>query len=185
MRTDTAIKAASNFAEAYDSIKEDESIRYAIGAMQPLDPDYIANTFAEGDRVKSQLEENLGAYGFVTEFEYQGSTTNGTQVRVHSDLDLLTVATDFYSVQPPGKVTSHYHGDPLAELKSLRSACIQIVKAKFPKVHVDEKKGKCVGLSGGSLRREIDLVIANWWHTIEYQTYPIQRYKGVNVLGAC
>lgn len=182
MRTDTVIKAASTFAEAYDSIEEDESVRYAIGAMQPLDPDYIANTFAEGDRIKNQLTRNLGAHGFAAEYEYQGSTTNGTQVRVHSDLDLLTVATDFYTVQPPGKVTSPYEGDPLAELKGLRAACIKVISDKFPQVNIDASKGKCIALSGGSLRREIDVVIANWWHTVEYQAYPVQTYKGIKVL---
>lgn len=182
MRTDTAIKAATTFSEAYDSIQEDESIRYAVGAMQPLDPDYVANTFAEGDRIKNQLSQSLGAYGYAAEYDYQGSTTNGMQVRVHSDLDLLTVATEFYTVQPPGQVSYPYSGDPLAELKGLRSACIKIISDKFPKVTIDTTKGKCIALSGGSLRREIDVVIANWWHTLEYQSYPLPHYKGVKVL---
>lgn len=182
MRTDRTIKVASAFDEAYDRIQESESIRYTIGAMQPLDPDYVANTFAEGDRVKTQLQQNLGSYGIAAEYEYQGSTTNGTQVRAHSDLDLLTVATEFYSVQPPGPVVSPFRGDSLAELKRLRAACIQIVKDKFPKVQVDENKGKCIALCGGSLRREIDIVIANWWHTVEYQNIPLKENLGVKVL---
>jgi hypothetical protein len=182
MRTDSLIKAASAFDEAYDRILEDESIRYAIGAMQQLDPDYNANTFAEGDRIKSQLDKGLNAQGETAEFEYQGSVTNNTHVKVHSDLDLLTISTEFYNIEPPGKVINRYTGDPLAELKSLRRSCVKIIKDRFPAVRVDETGSKCIALSGGSLRREIDVVIANWWHTTDFQTYPLSIYRGVKVL---
>lgn len=182
MRTDSAIKAASAVYEAYDRILEDESVRYAVGAMQELDPDYTSNTFAEGDRIKSQLDSGLNSQGEQAEFEYQGSVTNNTHVRVHSDLDLLTIATDFYSIEPPGKPTSQYLGNPLTELKMLRASCVKIIKNRFPAVTVDESKGKCIALSGGSLRREIDVVIANWWHTTEFQSSHNPIYKGVKVL---
>ena len=182
MRTDSLIKAASALDEAYDRVVEEEPIRYAIGAMQQLDPDYTANTLAEGDRIKSQLNKGLNSQRERAEFEYQGSVTNGTNVKVHSDLDLLTIATDFYTVEPPGTVAFQYAGDPLAELKALRTSCATIIKGQFPAVKVDESGDMCIALSGGSLRREIDVVIANWWHTTEFQTYALQIYKGVKVL---
>lgn len=57
-RTDPLIKSA-NIYEVYDRIAEDESVKYAIGAMQPIEPEYTAATFAEGDRVRNQLDRIL------------------------------------------------------------------------------------------------------------------------------
>ena len=57
-RTDPLIKAAA-VREAYDSMSEGESIKYAVGSMQPIGREYTKNTYAEGDRVKAQLDNVL------------------------------------------------------------------------------------------------------------------------------
>jgi hypothetical protein len=48
-------------------------------------------------------------------------------------------------------------------------------------VTVDDTPGKCVALEGGSLRRKIDVVISNWWNTVEYQTSGAAFQRGVQV----
>lgn len=183
-RTDEALKFAAGraFDAAISSIREDDSIRYVIESMKPIDKEYTDNTIAEGDRIKNQLDKNLNSNSTQAEFRYQGSVTNGTHVRVHSDLDLLVIDYEFVTVQPPGKVWSHYAKDPIAELKRLRGECVSILKREFPTVKVDASPGKCIALSGGSLRREIDVVIANWWDTAEYQQNNNEILRGVHVL---
>jgi hypothetical protein len=180
-RTDPTMKAAVALDEAYDRIRDDEVIKYVIGTMQPIGREYTTKTFEEGNRIKNQLDDELTALDAPVEFRYQGSVSNDTHIRVHSDLDLLVIETAFTTIEPPAKPVNPYSGDPLAELGKLRKRCASILRRKFPAVSVDDRPGKCIALSGGSLRREIDVVIANWWDTFFYQEYRNEILRGVKV----
>jgi hypothetical protein len=132
-RTDpTMLVKAAAVREAYDSILEDEPVKYAVGAMQPIDKQYTANTFEEGDRVKAQLAKALNQPEITAEFEYQGSVTNDTHVKVHSDIDLLVLHTAFYIIQPPATPRFPYEGDVFADLRNLRSASAKALKSAYP-----------------------------------------------------
>jgi hypothetical protein len=179
-RTDPLIKAAA-LREAYDSMSEDEPVKYAVGAMQPIDKEYTNKTFEEGDRVKAQLAKALNQPAETAEFEYQGSVTNDTHIKVHSDIDLLVLHTYFVSVEPPGTPKNPYQGDALADLRNLRAASAKALKSAYPEVTVDDAPGKSIALEGGSLRRRIDVVISNWWNTVEYQTSGVAFQRGVKV----
>ncbi len=179
-RTDPLIKAAA-LREAYDSMSEEEPVKYAVGAMQPIDKEYTSKTFEEGDRVKAQLAKALNQPAETAEFDYQGSVTNDTHIKVHSDIDLLVLHTYFWTVQPPGTPKNPYQGDVLVDLRNLRAASAKALKSAYPEVTVDDAPGKCIALEGGSLRRKIDVVISNWWNTVEYQTSGIAFQRGVQV----
>ena len=172
------------FDAAIESIKEDDPIRYVIETMKPIVRGYTDATFEEGNRVKTQLNRTLNFGESKAEFRYQGSVTNDTHIKIYSDLDLLVINTDFESIEPPQKPARPYKGDPLAELKQLRAECTKILKKEFPTATVDSDGGKCVSIRGGSLRRKIDVVIANWWNTVEYQRYASEILRGVKVLDA-
>jgi len=180
-RTDPLIKA-TEMREVYDRISDDESVKYAVGAMQPIDKEYTNKTYEEGDRVKAQLDKSLNAQvPAVVQFEYQGSVTNNTHIKAHSDIDLLALHAHFYTVQPPGKPTLLYQGDVLTDLKHLRTSCTHVLKLAYPTVSVNDDPGKCIALEGGSLRRKIDVVISNWWDTVEYQTSRLAFQRGVHI----
>ena len=179
-RTDPLIKAAE-MREVYDRISDDESVKYAIGAMQPIDIEYTRRTLEEGDRVKVQLDKGLNQPRSRAEFEYQGSVTNNTHIKAHSDIDLLTLHSHFYTVQLPGRPVNVYQGDMLQDLRSLRASSTQILKSAYPTVTLDDAPGKCISLQGGSLRRKIDVVISNWWNTVEYQGSGLSFQRGVQI----
>lgn len=183
-RTDPFRKVARAFDEAIGRIREEDPIRYVIETMTPIEKEYTDITFEEGDRIKNQLDKSLNAYNNQAEFRYQGSVTNDTHIRLYSDIDLLVIDKDFESVEPPGKVYFLYAGDPLVELKRIRTDCVATLKREFPAVTVDGSGGKCISLSGGSLRRKIDVVIANWWNTTDYQEQAIETFRGVKVFDA-
>lgn len=174
-RTDPLIKSA-NVYEVYDRIAEDESVKYAVGAMQPIEPEYTAATFAEGDRVKNQLDRILNPNGKSADFAYQGSVTSDTHIKAYSDIDLLTLLTKFHFIEPPGVPSFPYQGVPLEDADGMRETAAENLKTCYPTVDVDNEPGKCISLSGGSLRREVDVVVASWWDTVEYQ----QSYKQVD-----
>ena len=62
------IAAARAFDEAISAIREDDSIRYLVETMKPIDREYTENTIAEGDRVKNQLNKGLNSPSAQAEF---------------------------------------------------------------------------------------------------------------------
>lgn len=176
-----AYEKRASLNEVYDSDKlrsEGTAVKYALGAMQPIDADYTQNTYREGDRVKNQLEKA----GLACEFEYQGSVTSDTHIRARSDIDLLTLTCRFVTVDAPGPVSNPYGGNTIADLLALRRDSITVLRDKFPEATVDATGSKSVSIEGGSLRRKIDVVSSNWRNTERYGQTRQLRDRGVDIL---
>jgi hypothetical protein len=180
-RLDPLMKVAG-LNEVYNRLKEEPAIVYAVSAMQPIDPDYTKNTFEECGRVEEQLQAGFAADGIAVDFDHQGSVTNDTHIRAHSDIDLLSAEKKFFGVEPPNTPKYPYHGDPIADLRKIRSTTSKTLRAKFPKATVDESGSKSVKIEGGSLRRKIDVIACNWLQTVEYVQDPQKHWLGVEVL---
>ena len=181
-RLDPQFKIAA-LNEAYDRLpREGDSVRYAIGAMQPIDQAYTQRTIDERTRVENQLSTGFAAAALDVTFDYQGSVTNGTHIRAYSDLDLLTVDSRFFVVQAPNRPTSPYQGDSTDDLRQIRSTTARILRSAFPAANVDESGSKSVSISGGSLRRKVDLIASAWWHTVEYMNEPEKHWLGIQIL---
>ncbi len=173
---------ASDVYEVYKRLqKEDSSIRYAVGAMQPVDPVYNRNTLREGDRVKNQLEKLLRHSSISFDYRYQGSVTNNTNIRAHSDIDLLVIHGAFVTLERPQVPANPYVGDPVEDLSELRSDCIHGLTNSFEKADVCDTNSKSIRISGGSLRREIDVVPANWYDTNQFASTQADHDRGVQI----
>lgn len=174
-------KQAQWFSEEYRRATKDTDYDYLVESMQPISNDYTEQTFDQGDRVKNQLVSNLDSL-YSAEYAYQGSVTSDTHIKVHSDIDLITVHGGFTSIEYGTPNLYPYRGDVVSDLRSLRDACEDILTRKFPQVDIDATGGKAITLSGGSLEREIDVVIANWWDTPDYTQTRSKTYRGVHIL---
>lgn len=173
---------ASDVYEVYRRLeKEDSSVRYAVGAMQPVDPVYNRNTIREGDRVKNQLARLLEKSGLGFEYRYQGSVTNNTNIRAHSDIDLLVVHGAFVTLERPQVPPNPYHGDPIEDLSELRVGCIQGLSSSFEKATICDTNAKSIRITGGSLRREIDVVPANWYDTNQFANTQADHDRGIQI----
>ena len=159
----------------------DQDFSYLVDSMQPIDPQFTENTFKEGIRVKEQLSKNLPSK-YLAEFDFQGSVTNDTHIRIHSDIDLLALNGCFVSLDQGAPNTSPYGGDTMAELISMRTDGARILRTNFPAVTVDDSPGKSISLEGGSLNRKIDVVIGNWWDTELWQKHQVKMARGVRIL---
>lgn len=175
-----ALRVAAN--EVYERLSEDDAIRYAIGAMQPIDPEYTKNTYAESVRVQGRLTDGYTAITRQVEYAHQGSVTSDTHIRAHSDIDLLVVEKRFVYLQHPLEPSSPYRGDPKQDLMELRTGAEKTLVAAYPAAKVDCTGGKAISLSGGSLRRKIDVVIAAWLETPEYKNGLGTHYRGISLL---
>lgn len=167
--------------ESYEALKESSIIKYVIGAMNPVDLKYTHNTIAEGERVKNQLSK-LKDSGFSVEFRYQGSVTNNTHIKAHSDIDVLTLHTGFHTLEAPQVPPNPYAGDPVKDLCELRDECYSILLNAFPAAEIDNSGAKSIGLQGGSLRRKVDVVPSNWYNTNLYAQTREEYHRAVMVL---
>lgn len=178
-RTDDGVAEAKLFNEAYRNISQSESVKYVVGSMQPIDPEYTKNTYKQAERVRSQLENRLTD---SCEYKYQGSVTNDTHIKAKSDIDLLVIIDKFYTVQSPQTPKNPYKGDPLQDLIDLRNEAERALEAAFSQARIDKSGNKSISIEGGSLTRKVDVVPSNWYHTNKYTESGNEIYRGVQIL---
>ncbi len=173
-----SVQLSAKSAAVLDRNKDHQ---YLVEAMQPIEAAYTDKTFAEAERVKSQLSSGLPTH-YSASFDYQGSVTSDTHIRYYSDIDLLVMHGGFISLDPGTPPLSPYQGNVIQALQSLRSSTSTVLTQKFPAAKVDNKPGKSIALSGGSLARKIDVVVGNWWDTDLYKAYNVKMARGINIL---
>jgi len=169
--------AMATFSDINEDTEAKRAQKYALQAMSPVPKKSTDISIEEGERVRQQLERNLNNN---VEFRYQGSVTTNTHIKSVSDIDLLVITKKFQSNQPPLKPTIPYsNGDN--DLNSLKNSCYQVLKKTYPQAKV-EFKNKSIRLSGGSLRRDIDVVPSNWHNTEKFKATNNEIYRGINIL---
>jgi hypothetical protein len=173
--------------EAYQRRATGRATRYALGAMQPVDSEYTQNSYDEGDRVQRQLEDALQGEISV-EFRYQGSVPLDIHIRGVSDIDMLVLRNDFrtYHVDGAYAKAGVYRNPmidtPVSRLRRLRSRCETILSDAYPAADLDKSGAKSITLSGGSLRRKVDVVPSHWHDTVRYQSFGQEHERGVSIL---
>ncbi len=178
--------SSSRKLEKFASINEPESVKYALGSMQRVDDEYTQNTYAEGNRVKDRLAEGLLQANIPVSFEYQGSVPLDVHVRGNSDIDLLVLHDGFVTVDPVVKHQysySDYRGkSATAELQDLRKESIDILERRYYGAKVDKSGSKSIALSGGSLKRMVDVVPSHWNDTLLWKQTNDIRHREIYIL---
>lgn len=162
--------------------------QYALGAMQAVDPDYTRISLDEANRVKDQLKRGLDQRSISTDFRLQGSVACDIHIRGVSDVDLLVLDGRYFhfdengSKALRGEYVRPYQHNTLLALIQLRSESESILESSFPAAKVRKDGAKAINVSGGSLRRPVDVVPANWYDTVAYQRSFIEVDRGVQIL---
>lgn len=167
----------------FSSLAEKEKWRkYVLDSMSEVPKRSTEISFEEGEKVKGHLEKHLRDYGLSAEFRFQGSVINNTHIKGYSDIDLLVITNKYYTLERPQIPTNPYYGNPLEDLNELRNVCVEILREVYSVAHIDNSGSKSIKLSGGSLRRHVDIVPANWYDSNLYKRFPQQDfYRGVQV----
>lgn len=171
--------------EELSKISYADVLEYVRYAMKGVEDSYTQRSKEAGERVKTHLY-NGGVTGAV--FRYQGSIMTDTHIRGYSDIDLLVISDKFYSWDNVGtnKVLnesynynyqvsqlqslrneteiSSYSGNSLEDLKSLRLDSERILSSKY--IVCDVNKPKSIKIENKDLKREVDIVIANWYDDV-------------------
>jgi len=158
-----------------------DAISYINECTAPIPKDYTDKTYEESQRIQDQLDKAFSSGHIPVEFEHQGSVTNNTHIKYHSDIDLLVASGKFVSVAPPVSADPVYTGNPFEDLRQIRGICENTLQTQFPKADVDTSGARSISISGGSLARKIDIVPCNWLHTSQY-VQGETHYKGIKIL---
>jgi len=158
--------------------------KYALGAMQEVDPDYTRISMQAADRVANQLGKRIS--GFNLEFRLQGSVPLNVHIRGVSDVDLLTlIDQQFLSYDPTGIRSNTYwpsSATSLEQLTQLRQEEEPALRNAFPAATVDTSGSKAIKISGGSLARSVDVVPSHWYDSADYQRVGDLPDRGVIIL---
>lgn len=168
--------------------KAQPNTRYALAAMQEVDPDYTRISIETAQRVAKQLNTNLTKAGFSVDFRLQGSVPLNVHIRGVSDVDFLNIDTSFYTYSiagirsQQGLYTNPSSKTSVSVLSDMRRESEKILKAAFPAATVVTSGGKAISLSGGSLARPVDVVPAHWNDTVNYQMSGQEYERGITIL---
>jgi hypothetical protein len=173
------VQLQNELKKSMESTGLSENEYWVYESMKEVGEQYRTKSYSESKKISNKLRE----YGMLNvDFDYQGSVTNNTCIRDASDIDLLVITNDFYELEPPLKPSRPYTGDPLQELKEIRKDCINIIRESFNSSKLDATKSKCTSVSKGTLQRDIDVVVCNWFYTVQYNNTNEEFQKGIQVL---
>jgi hypothetical protein len=174
-------------SERYERRSAQSATRYALGAMQEVDPDYTRVGREEADRVIEQLRSGLDAVSTYAYYRLQGSLPLNVHIRGVSDVDLLVLLGRWLTYDRSGARANSYtaysgRGSVLLDVIDLRENCEEILRRRNWGATVDTSGDKSIKLSGGSFRREIDVVPSHWNDTAAYQQSMNEADRGVCIL---
>lgn len=171
--------------ERYEELVESASIKYAIGAMAGVDSRSTQISIEEGERVADTLISMLSTSGICAEKEIQGSVALDIHIEGHSDVDMLILKSDIVLVQTPkvdGSTCIAYDNRPMKDIiRELRQQSELKLTSRYHQADVDCTGNKSIALSGGSLKRKVDIVPACWYHSHDYQGTGAKHHKGVEI----
>lgn len=173
-------------AEAWESRSQKPHTRYAIGAMQPVSETYTRVSIETAHRVANQLRDRLSKAGMAVEFRLQGSVPLDVHIRGVSDVDLLTIDSDFLTYMTHGAKAcrggySTTTKTSVSVLSQLRTQIEISLDTAFPTAQVDKSGAKAVSISGGSLPRSVDVVPAHWLDSLDYQVTENENERGIEI----
>ncbi len=172
--------------EFFELLRESAGVKYAIGAMAAVDEAATKISIREGDRVADSLTKSLGEMGESVIKKLQGSVALNIHIKGHSDVDMLIIIAGTVEVEPPRIIPNGYSPatDPrslLQIIRDVRAKSEKILPVNFPKADVDCSNNKSICVSGGSLAREVDVVPAFWFDTVQYQRSFQEHDRGIKI----
>jgi hypothetical protein len=189
-----------DFSVELSSIAYSDVLVYVRLAMKGVEPEYTNRSKLAGERVKEHLIRNISNVNF----RYQGSVMTNTHIRAHSDIDLLTLSDKFYRYdsystrqvlneqytqnrfnwQQLQKLneevnTGSYSGSSIDDLRQLRLDCEKTLSSKYSVCDITH--AKAIKITNLDLKRDVDVVIANFYDDVTSIVNSKGEYRGIEV----
>lgn len=195
-----SILVENYFTKELGTISYSDILVFVRMAMKGVDPEYTQKSRDAGERVKEYLDKQLTN----KTFRYQGSIMTDTHVKGYSDVDLLVITEQFYARDLPKvdqilsnpeikkgypalainkleteKLLSLYTGNALDDLKKLRTDCEDILVPIYS--ICDTTRSKAIRITNQNLKRDVDIVVANWYDDVSSIINNKGIYRGIQV----
>lgn len=165
----------TNFSKSASASLLPENVKYLVESMRPIDTSYNQKTLEAANRVNKHLENNF-KLDFSRQYRTQGSVQTKTNIKVHSDFDLLTVIDSYY--YPEGPSTNKYTKSvPSSDIRELRKQATSIMKETYDEVNDQGEKG--ISIFNKALGRKVDIVFCFWYNTTKFAETANEYYRGV------
>lgn len=165
----------SSLTKSFSTSDLPEDIKYLVESMQPIDNKYNSKTLTAANNVQNHLERDYDLH-FKRVYATQGSVMTGTNIKVHSDIDLLT-AIDRYFYPQGQPINPYTESDPYSDIKDLRKQSIAILKRQYD--IVDDTGDKSISIVNQNLNRKVDIVPCFWYKSDKFFETGKDYYKGV------
>jgi len=167
----------SLLTESFSSRDIPENVKYLIESMRPIDQKYNSRTIDAANRVQKHLQDGYKLH-FNRAYRTQGSVKTATNIKVHSDFDLLTII-DRYNFNAPGIPNEYDYtaSNPDDDILELRTQSVKILKSIYDEV--DDSGDKSISIFNKSLNRKVDIVFCFWYHIEKYIKTKNEFYRGI------
>lgn len=167
----------SNLTKSFSSHEIPKNIKYLMESMQKIDKKYNQKTQEAASKVQNHLENSFNL-NFSRSYRTQGSVMTSTNIKVHSDFDLLTIINDYYYLAPDLPNDIPYTASlPNSDIKELRTQSIKILKNIYDIVDTEGKKS--IYIFNKNLNRKVDVVFCFWYNTKKYNETNDEYYRGI------
>ena len=188
-----------SFSDELRSIPQKGIFLYIRNAMHGVEPEYTQKSLEAGRKVRDRLKDELNNVSF----EFQGSVMTNTHIQGYSDIDLLTICEKFYTFDRDGisktlnsfeqslqlnseqksRLSNALSGGGYlysnSDLRQQRLDCERILKNAYTNTNIEKPKSIKVGLT--SPKRDVDVVIANWYKNANFYIKDDKKYLGIKV----
>lgn len=167
----------STFSKSASAAFIPAGLKYLLESTRPIGDKHNQKSLEAAEKVVKHLEGSLDLH-FSRAYRTQGSVRTNTNIKVHSDFDLL-VAIDryFYPEKPNGN--NYTASDPNIDIRSLRKEVTSIMKDTYDEVNDEGTKG--IYIYNKNLGRKVDIVFCFWYHSVKYQETHDEFYKGIHL----
>lgn len=169
----------SALSNSFDSYDMPENLKYLLESMRPIDKKYNDTTIQASDNVRNHLERELNLH-FGRDYRTQGSVICGTNIQLHSDIDLLSIiARYFYLPRNVAPSNPYTESNPQIDIEQLRDQATKILRSKYDVV--DTTGAKSIWIYNKNLKRKVDIVFAYWYNSEQYLQNNSEYYRGVQL----
>lgn len=172
------------FSDELSSISYSDILKYVRYAMKSVEPEYTQKSRLAGERVQNHLKDNLSD----VVYKYQGSVMTNTHIKGASDIDLLVITDTFYTfdrdsiskVLSTASLRSKLYSSQIDKLENqLKGGGYTNATEDLKKNRTDSENTlipiydicdvshpKAIKITNKSLKRDVDIVIANWYDNV-------------------
>lgn len=172
------------FSDELSSISYSDILKYVRYAMKSVEPEYTQKSRLAGERVQNHLKDNLSD----VVYKYQGSVMTNTHIKGASDIDLLVITDTFYTfdrdsiskVLSTSNLRSKLYSSQIDKLENqLKGGGYTNATEDLKKNRTDSENtlipiydicdvshSKAIKITNKSLKRDVDIVIANWYDNV-------------------